>query len=78
MHLCLCNILVCQVYNHLTVPMEVYVKTEELKKYSGNNIGASSSAGYTQIQVIESEQCYDVPLYIAYHCRLYLAPQHIG
>ena len=67
-----------QLHNHLSIPVEVYCKTEELQKYSSNNVGEGEVGEFTRLVALGPNSDYNVPLFVAYHCKLYIAPEHLG
>ena len=67
-----------QVHNHMTVPVEVYCRTEELQKVGPIPPSAKVNGLYTLLKVLDVDRVYDVPLFVAYHCKLYVAPAQIG
>ncbi len=69
--------LVTQLRNHLTVPVDVFCDTEELHKYNSNNLGQQMGA-FTHLTRVEPNNTYDIPLFVAYHCKLYVSPSDLG
>ena len=62
--------------NHLVMPVEVFCKTEELSKSSTQavHILDKSATGFTHLATILPNEAYPLPLFIAYHCRIFVAP----
>ena len=70
-------VLNCQLNNHLTVSVDVFCDTEELHKYNGNNLGQEVGA-FTHLSTVEPGKTYDIPLFVAYHCKIYVSPSGLG
>ena len=66
-----------QLNNHLTVSVDVFCDTEELRKYNGNNLGQEVGT-FTHLAVVEPGKTYDIPLFVAYHCKIYVSPSGLG
>ena len=67
-----------RLHNHLTVPIEICCLSKDLEKYNTESVGGKIKGAHTQIKVVEPGQIYDVPLFVAYHCKLYVAPTQNG
>lgn len=53
--------------------------SDELARYNTDCvIGGAIKGRFTQLKVLEPGQTYDVPLYVAYHCKLHVAPTQNG
>lgn len=66
-----------QIYNHLAVPVQIFCDVDELQK---NQIDVATRRGeqkFTEICTIESDKVYAVPIHVAYHCKLYVAPANM-
>ncbi|KAL5009894.1 hypothetical protein ScPMuIL_012199, partial [Solemya velum] len=66
-----------QVQNNLTVDVDVKCRTEDFKKYSMESITLGSGT-YTHLITLSPDQVYHVPLFVAYHCGLYICPIDLG
>ena len=66
--------------NHLTVSVDLYVKSCELEQFSGSEqyTRCKENLDYTLLKVVEPEDMYNVPLCIAYHCKIYVKPSVMG
>ncbi|CAH1799951.1 unnamed protein product [Owenia fusiformis] len=65
-----------QLYNHLTIPVDVYCLTEHLKVRLGDEVPSGEEKMH--LATLEPGQSFPVPLYAAYHCRLFIAPTEKG
>lgn len=71
------RIVVSQVENNLLMAMDVFCKTEDLKKYPALKMKLSNGE-FTKLATVEPSDLYHLPLMAAYHCPLYLAPTDLG
>ena len=62
-----------QVLNSLSVPIDVYCKTEDLKQYKVDEV-TMETGPYTKLMTLNPEEQYFVPLFLAYHCDVFVAP----
>ena len=59
--------------------MDVCCYASELLKHCGYEPEwDSGDEEYTCVKVLEPGAVYDVPLFVAYHCRIYMAPAQLG
>ena len=63
-----------QFYNHLTVPVDLYCTSEELKRCEAHDLQLHSGDSFTHITKVDAHTLTSVPLYVAYHCKIYVAP----
>ncbi|KAK3591108.1 hypothetical protein CHS0354_035920 [Potamilus streckersoni] len=63
-----------QLTNHLVMAIDVYCKTDELKKFKPN---AQESGELTKIATIQSQKVCHLPLFIAYNLPLYICPSEL-
>ena len=65
-----------QLYNHLTVPVNLYVKTAEVAQYAPSEqyTRCEHDPAYTLIQTVQPDTAYSVPLLVAYHCKMFAQP----
>ena len=62
--------------NNLAMTIQISCDTDELHKFDVDIISKDDQQ-FTQICSIEPGKTYTVPLYIAYHCRLYVTPANM-
>lgn len=67
----------------MEVAVELYTDTSTLPDHA--DIGTilppsegSDNKKFTLLTVIEPHEYFDVPLYVAYHCKLYVTPHNMG
>ncbi|BFZ09736.1 hypothetical protein BsWGS_12775 [Bradybaena similaris] len=63
--------------NHLTMSIDVYCRTEDLKKFKATQILATLDK-FSKLATVEPQQTYHLPLFVAYHCPLYVKPSDIN
>ena len=57
--------------------MNVLVKTDELSQYT-NTDHFPTEGSYSEILSVDANTLKCVPLYAAYHCKLYIVPANSG
>ena len=62
----------------MDVSMVIYCDREQLQRHGAGNLAQSENGQLSRIHTLEPGQVYDVPLYIAYHCTLFAAPEGLG
>ncbi|KAH9508945.1 hypothetical protein Btru_048361 [Bulinus truncatus] len=62
--------------NHLTMEIDVYCKTEDLKKFKVMKDFIVSET-FSKLATVKPNETYNVPLFVAYHCPLYIKPSEI-
>ncbi len=69
-----------QLHNHLTEPVDIFCETEVLHKYCGDSLGltVNETNEYTLLGTVPAAGTYDIPLFVAYHCKLFVAPSGLG
>ncbi|XP_064629495.1 intermembrane lipid transfer protein VPS13A-like isoform X5 [Lineus longissimus] len=65
-----------QFHNDLTVPINLYVRSNELTKLG--TVLPVAREEYTKITSLEPKEVYNVPLFIAYQCKIFIVPASIG
>ncbi|XP_048240040.1 vacuolar protein sorting-associated protein 13A-like isoform X2 [Haliotis rufescens] len=66
-----------QVQNSLTMSIDISCKTEDLKKYKSTRPLASNNE-YTRLKTLAPQEVYYLPLFVAYHCPLFVKPADIS
>ena len=61
--------------NHLNVAVDLYCASSEYATISGTVPG---STPFTKIETVQPNAHFDVPLFVAYHCKLYVKPLGVG
>ena len=64
---------VYQLKNSLTMAVDLFVKKTELHTFKRNNKSAAAEE-FTKLGTVEPRSMYQVPLYAAYHCAIYVCP----
>ncbi|XP_077977339.1 intermembrane lipid transfer protein VPS13A-like [Glandiceps talaboti] len=67
-----------QIHNHLPIPVELYYKQLDLQILEGPAIPGEYDEEWTLLGVARPKSDFEIPLYIAYHCGLYLCPVGLG
>ncbi|KAK3096835.1 hypothetical protein FSP39_003796 [Pinctada imbricata] len=62
-----------KVCNNLTVDIDVYCKTEDLKQYKVDEV-TMETGPYTKLASISPSEEYHVPLFLACHCDVFVCP----
>lgn len=62
--------------NALTVSVDLYCKTEDLKQY-GISVTYIELGQYSKLNTLHPGQDFVIPLFLAYNCDLYVAPTDI-
>ena len=62
-----------QLVNNMTMAVDVYSKTEDLKRFRAIQHLAGTQE-FTKLATINPRDSFCPPLYVAYHCPLYLKP----
>jgi hypothetical protein len=57
----------------MTMAVDVYCKTEDVKKFRATQHLADNSE-YSKLATIDPNDSYSLPLFVAYHCPLYMKP----
>ena len=63
-----------QLINELNQSVELYCLTESLHSNSSSMNARPGQNKFTWLKQVEPGETYDVPLKVAYHCKLYVAP----
>ncbi|XP_014674951.1 PREDICTED: vacuolar protein sorting-associated protein 13C-like [Priapulus caudatus] len=67
-----------QVHNCTSYAVNVYCKVSELANHQRPaGLDEGSVGEYGLLTMLAPGQLYDVPLYVAYHCSLYMKPAHL-
>ena len=62
-----------QLVNNMTMAVDVYSKTEDLKRFRAIQHLAGTQE-FSKLATINPHASFSLPLYVAYHCPLYLKP----
>ncbi|CAL1544729.1 unnamed protein product [Lymnaea stagnalis] len=62
--------------NHLTMRIDVYCKTEDLKRFKATRELAGTDT-FSKLATVKSGDTFYLPLFVAYHCPLYIKPSEI-
>ncbi|XP_012945076.2 vacuolar protein sorting-associated protein 13A, partial [Aplysia californica] len=65
-----------KVENQLTLAVDVYCRTETLKKFKATHDLAGEDK-FSHLATVEPGQSYNLPLFVAYHCPLFIKPSDI-
>jgi hypothetical protein len=57
----------------MTVLVDVYCKTEDLKQY-GINVTYIEIGQYSKLQTLHPDQDFIIPLFLAYNCDIFVSP----
>ncbi|XP_052241928.1 intermembrane lipid transfer protein VPS13A-like isoform X2 [Dreissena polymorpha] len=63
-----------QLRNHLTIPLDVFVKSSELRKYASV---PSDADDFVRLATLFPGELYTIPLFPAFHCGLFIAPKDL-
>ncbi|RZF33558.1 hypothetical protein LSTR_LSTR008204 [Laodelphax striatellus] len=68
-----------QIHNETTYAMGIYYKKPVLESLGIEHIGESVNPfdDKNRIAVIEPDEVYNVPLFVAYHCKLHILPAYV-
>ncbi|XP_068086254.1 intermembrane lipid transfer protein VPS13A [Anabrus simplex] len=68
-----------QIKNETSYAMGLYYKKTVLESLGVDHIGESTNPFEDTIRVaiVEPDETFNVPLYVAYHCRLYILPAYV-
>lgn len=65
-------------HNHLTIPVQVFCDADELQKQKIDvNASSRDDHQFVQISCLDPDGSFALPLHIAYHCKLYVAPANM-
>ena len=67
---------VFQLVNNMTMAVDVYSKTEDVKRFRAIQHLAGTQE-FTKLATINPRDSFCPPLYVAYHCPLYLKPSDL-
>ncbi|XP_070568681.1 intermembrane lipid transfer protein VPS13A-like isoform X2 [Ptychodera flava] len=67
-----------QIYNHLPIPVELYYKKLDLQILDGAAIPGEEDEEWTLLGSARPKAVFEIPLYVAYHCGIYLCPVGLG
>ncbi|KAK7492082.1 hypothetical protein BaRGS_00016746 [Batillaria attramentaria] len=62
-----------QLVNNMTMAVDVFCKTEDLKRFRATQHLASANE-FSKLATVNPHDSYSLPLFVAYHCPLYLKP----
>ena len=62
-----------QLKNSLTMAVDLYVKKKELQTFKRSNKSIAAEE-FTKLGTVEPNSSYNIPLYAAYHCAIYVCP----
>ncbi|XP_025099873.1 vacuolar protein sorting-associated protein 13A-like isoform X2 [Pomacea canaliculata] len=62
-----------QLVNKMTMAVDVYCKTEDLKRFQATQ-GLAGTQEFSRLTTVNPHDTYTLPLFVAYHCPLYLKP----
>ena len=65
-----------QLKNNLTLAVDVWCKTEDLKKYRAME-SLAGTAEFSKLTTVAAHEVYYLPLFVAFHCKLYIAPSDL-
>lgn len=65
--------------NETSYAMGVYYKKPVLEALGINHLGESTNPfeDTNRIAVVEPDETYNVPLHVAYHCKLFILPAYV-
>lgn len=65
--------------NETSYAMALFYHKSDLEALKLSTIGEQTNPfeGFMRIHVLEPDETYNVPLYIAYHCKLYFQPTYV-
>ncbi|XP_055887721.1 intermembrane lipid transfer protein VPS13A-like isoform X3 [Biomphalaria glabrata] len=63
--------------NHLTMTIDIYCKSEDLKKFKATKDLVNSEDLFSKLATVKPNETYHLPLFVAYHCPLYIKPSEI-
>ncbi|XP_033739881.1 vacuolar protein sorting-associated protein 13C-like [Pecten maximus] len=66
-----------KVKNSLTLDLDILCKTADLEKYLPER-DVLGSKEYTKLATLAPDQDYNVPLFLAYHCDLFVCPTQLS
>ncbi|KAK3771911.1 hypothetical protein RRG08_053892 [Elysia crispata] len=63
--------------NHLNMTINLFCKTEDLKRLKAT-LHLAGASKFSKLMTVEPEETYCLPLFVAYHCPVYASPADIG
>nr|XP_006815972.1 PREDICTED: vacuolar protein sorting-associated protein 13A-like [Saccoglossus kowalevskii] len=72
--------IVIEIFNHLPIPVELYYKRLDLQILEGAAaaIPGEEEEEWSLLGVARPKSEFEIPLFVAYHCRIYLCPVGLG